>query len=73
MGNLDYGVIGNCQTAALVSKKGSIDWLCFPEFNSPSLFAKILDTDKGGSFSFEVSDNYSVDQKYFKETNILNT
>jgi len=73
MGNLDYGVIGNCQTAALVSKTGSIDWLCFPEFDSPSLFAKILDNKKGGSFGFEVTGDYSVNQSYFRDTNILNT
>ncbi|OFY39017.1 MAG: glycoside hydrolase [Bacteroidetes bacterium GWF2_40_14] len=73
MGNLDYGVIGNCQTAALISKYGSIDWLCFPEFDSPSLFAKILDNEKGGSFGFEVADDYSVNQSYFRDTNILNT
>jgi GH15 family glucan-1,4-alpha-glucosidase len=73
MGNLDYGVIGNCQTAALVSKKGSIDWLCLPEFDSPSVFAKILDKNKGGSFGFEVTDDYEIKQSYFRETNILLT
>ncbi|MFQ6130071.1 MAG: trehalase-like domain-containing protein, partial [Candidatus Hadarchaeaceae archaeon] len=47
---LDYGIIGNRQTAALISSKGSIDWCCFPRFDSPSVFAKILDNRKGGSF-----------------------
>ncbi|MEN6618032.1 MAG: glycoside hydrolase family 15 protein [Rikenellaceae bacterium] len=73
MGNLDYGVIGNCQTAALVSKTGSIDWLCFPGFDSPSIFAKILDAHKGGSFGFDVTDDYSIKQSYFRDTNILST
>ncbi len=74
MGNLDYGVIGNCQTAALVSSRGSIDWLCFPEFDSPSIFAKILDINRGGSFAIEVNkDYYHVSQQYVKETNILKT
>lgn len=36
MSNLNYGVVGNCRTAALISEKGSIDWLCFPDFDSPS-------------------------------------
>lgn len=72
-GNLDYGVIGNCQTAALVSKKGSIDWLCFPEFDSPSIFAKLLDSKIGGSFGFEVGEEYRFEQSYFRDTNILNT
>ena len=45
---MDYGVIGNCRSAALVSKMGSIDWFCFPDFDSPSIFAKLLDKEKGG-------------------------
>ncbi|MDR3061790.1 MAG: glycoside hydrolase family 15 protein [Dysgonamonadaceae bacterium] len=73
MDNLDYGVIGNCKTAALISKTGSIDWLCFPIFDSPSVFSKILDEEKGGSFSFIVSEDFQISQKYFKGTNILCT
>lgn len=73
MYNLNYGVIGNCKTGALVSEKGSIDWLCFPNFNSPSIFSKILDEQKGGCFAFEVSEDYSIFQKYIYNTNILCT
>lgn len=73
MQNLNYGVVGNCRSAALISEKGSIDWFCFPDFDSPSIFSKILDVEKGGEFSFEVSDNYSITQKYINNTNILNT
>lgn len=71
--NLNYGVVGNCRTAALISEEGSIDWFCFPEFDSPSIFAKILDTEKGGSFSVVVSEEYTVSQKYLGHTNILST
>lgn len=56
MDNLNYGVIGNCCTAALISEKGSIEWLCFPNFDSPSIFAALLDREKGGTFGFEVSE-----------------
>ena len=73
MYNLNYGVIGNCKTAALVSKDGSIDWLCLPSFDSPSVFSKILDEKAGGCFSFIMSDNYKISQKYLKGTNILCT
>ncbi len=73
MSGLDYGVIGNCRTAALVSKEGSIDWLCFPDFDSPSVFSKILDSKIGGELSFILDDNYISSQKYVRETNILCT
>jgi GH15 family glucan-1,4-alpha-glucosidase len=43
MDNLDYGIIGNCRSAALISKTGAIEWCCLPEFDSSSVFAKILD------------------------------
>ena len=73
MDNLNYGVIGNCRSAALVSKKGSIDWFCFPDFDSPSIFSRLLDKEKGGHFAFTVSDQYTVSQRYVDQTNILIT
>jgi len=73
MDTLDYGVIGNCRTAALISRTGSIDWCCIPEFNSSSIFAKILDEEKGGSFEIIVDDSYKITQEYHKNTNILST
>jgi len=45
----DYGIIGNMSSAALVSINGSIDWYCLPRFDSPAVFAAILDDEKGGS------------------------
>ena len=62
MDNLNYGVIGNCRSAALISDKGSIDWFCLPDFDSPSIFARILDNVKGGYFSVVVDDNYIISQ-----------
>ncbi|MDF4221950.1 MULTISPECIES: glycoside hydrolase family 15 protein [Maribacter] len=73
MDNLDYGIIGNCRSAALISKTGSIDWCCLPEFDSPSVFAKLLDDSIGGSFEINVDDSYEISQKYEQYTNILIT
>lgn len=73
MENLNYGAIGNCRTAALISEKGSIDWLCLPDFDSPSVFAKILDKEKGGHFSIIVDESYQIKQQYVSHTNVLKT
>lgn len=73
MNNLYYGIIGNCRSAALVSKKGAIDWCCLPKFDSPSVFAKLLDDKKGGTFGFTVDSGYSITQKYLSNTAVLVT
>ena len=73
MDHFKYGAVGNCRSAALISDKGSIDWFCFPDFDSPSIFAKLLDEEKGGCFAFVVDDHYTVSQKYVEHTNILST
>lgn len=73
MDNLDYGIIGNCRSAALISKTGSIDWCCLPEFDSSSIFAKILDEEIGGSFEIIVSEDYRINQRYKKNTAVLIT
>jgi GH15 family glucan-1,4-alpha-glucosidase len=73
MDHFKYGAVGNCRSAALISDKGSIDWFCFPDFDSPSIFAKLLDDDKGGCFAFIVDSHYTVSQKYIEHTNILST
>ena len=57
-----YGLIGDMRTAALVGTSGSIDWLCFPHFDSPSVFAAILDDDKGGAFVIAPTDARVSDQ-----------
>jgi alpha,alpha-trehalase len=73
MTNLDYGIIGNCTSAALISKTGSLDWLCLPVFDSASVFAKILDNKNGGSFEIIATGEYEISQKYLPKTNILAT
>lgn len=70
----DYGIIGNMYTAALISKRGSIDWLCFPRFDSPSIFGAILDDEKGGHFSIAPArDSWTPEQFYWPGTNVLFT
>ncbi|KAL9645442.1 hypothetical protein ABK040_002640 [Willaertia magna] len=68
-----HGLIGNMQTCALVGIEGTIDWMCFPQFNSPSLFASILDCNKGGYFSIKASKYDKTKQHYWPDTNILIT
>ncbi|MGZ2371452.1 glycoside hydrolase family 15 protein [Ancylomarina sp. YFZ004] len=73
MKDLNYGVIGNCRSAALISERGSIDWLCLPKFDSSSAFAKLLDSEKGGSFEVQPEKFIRSIQYYQKNTNILHT
>ncbi len=73
MDNLDYGIIGNCRSAALISKTGAIEWCCLPEFDSSSVFAKILDEKIGGSFDILVDESFSITQDYIENTTILVT
>jgi GH15 family glucan-1,4-alpha-glucosidase len=74
-----YGVIGNLHTAALVGMDGSIDWLCLPRFDSPSVFAAILDDARGGRFRIAPSgsgalvENVRQKQFYWPDTNVLVT
>ncbi len=73
MKNLDYGIIGNCASAALISKSGALEWLCLPIFDSATVFASLLDKQHGGSFEFETDEGYSYSQRYIPKTNILVT
>ncbi|HEY8463482.1 MAG TPA: glycoside hydrolase family 15 protein [Bacillota bacterium] len=73
MDNLNYGVIGNCNSAALISKNGTIEWCCLPDFDSPFVFGKLLDRKKGGEFSIDVDATYHISQRYLPRTNILET
>jgi GH15 family glucan-1,4-alpha-glucosidase len=69
-----YAVIGNMKTSCFVGIDGSIDWCCFPFFNSPSVFAKILDCEKGGYFSIKPNSiDYIPKQHYWPDSNVLVT
>ena len=70
----NYGIIGNMYTTALVGLNGSIDWFCFPNHDSPSIFAAILDEHKGGHFKVtSLVDGVTQKQFYWPETNVLVT
>ena len=69
----DYGVIGDMHTAALVGLDGSIDWYCAPRFDSPSVFAALLDVRKGGKFQLSPTESFTAKQSYEGETNVLST
>ena len=70
---LNFGIIGNCQSSALINENSSIDWCCLPQFDSASVFAKILDEQKGGSFKIECDETYNTSQNYIENTSILVT
>src|SRR5580658_2509026 len=70
----NYGVIGDLATMALVNLSGSIDFMCFPRFDSPTIFAALLDAKRGGRFSIApVAGHFKSRQRYFPDTNILLT
>ncbi|MDO6388521.1 glycoside hydrolase family 15 protein [Pontibacter sp. BT731] len=69
----DYALIGNARAAALVSKSGAVDWCCLPEFDSPSLFAALLDQERGGHFSISPVGKFSSEQRYIPDTNVVET
>ena len=69
----DYGIVGNCHSAALVSSRGSIDWLCLPRFDSPSLFARILDLERGGGWTIQPAGRFQAAHRYLDDTNVLET
>ena len=69
----DHGIIGNLHTAALVGTDGTIDWLCLPAFDSPSVFCSILDDEKGGHFALRPVSYTRSQQIYLPDTNVLLT
>lgn len=69
----DYGVIGNGHSAALINKAGRLDWLCWPRFDSPSIFARILDAERGGAWTIQPIAPFKSSHRYVPDTNVLET
>jgi len=69
----DYGLIGGMHGSALVSSDGSIDWCCMPRFDSPALFSRILDSNKGGFYKLAPAKISSSTRRYLPNTNVLET
>ncbi|MGD8377706.1 MAG: glycoside hydrolase family 15 protein [Acidobacteriota bacterium] len=69
----DYAIIGDCRSAALVRRTGSLDWLCLPRFDSPSLFAALLDADRGGRFAIRPRGDLRAERRYLAGTAVLET
>ena len=69
----DYAVIGCTRSIALVSRSGSIDWLCWPRFDSESVFGRILDAEKGGYFAIQPAIPFESKRRYLEGTNVIET
>jgi len=68
----DYALLSDCRSAALVSRDGSVDWLCFPRFDSPAVFARVLDSG-GGHFSIQPTAGFQASRAYAEQTMALET
>src|SRR3954454_3624314 len=68
----DYGLLSDCNTSALVARDGSIDWLCMPRFDSPALFARILDPD-AGHWTIAPVEHATVERRYLDGSLVVET
>jgi GH15 family glucan-1,4-alpha-glucosidase len=69
----DYAFLSDCRSAALVSTDGSIDWLCWPRFDSPAIFGALLDSQRGGTWRIRPVGDVAVERRYLPQTNVVET
>ena len=69
----DHAIIGDCRSAALINRWGTLDWLCWPRFDSPAIFAAILDARRGGHWRICPSNPVASGREYVQDTNVLRT
>ncbi len=73
MGNLDLGIVGNCQFSALIDPGGSVVWCCLPRFDASPVFAHLLDPERGGALSIRPVHPFTTAQQYLRNTCVLST
>ena len=67
----NYAIIGDCETAALISRNGSVDWLCWPDFSSPACFAALLGSPENGRWQLAPQDKHTVFTRRYRPRTLI--